>query len=223
MKTPCLIVAAALVLMGTNLATAQFGQPPVEHQMPTNSRQFRAPVSPQNISTNVPSGNTGGEFLGNTTNGMSEYDYVLSNLETMQAVDSSTNAADDWFVVGGMLPRRDGSIQVKFNKFQGEQYVAQRVADFVQSNNNNCRYQIFGRANSEEVAEEMVDKLVKARIKQNHQVRQARIAIRQAEINRMRMQSQNQGGGFGGYGGFGTYGGGGLTGGGNCGGGGGGG
>ena len=68
----------------------------------------------------------------------------------------------------------------------------------------------------------MVDKLVKARIKQNHQVRQARIAIRQAEINRMRMQSQNQGGGFGGYGGFGTYGGGGLTGGGNCGGGGGG-
>ncbi|MCH2180926.1 MAG: hypothetical protein MK108_02885 [Mariniblastus sp.] len=233
MKTTCLIVSAAFVLMGTNLATAQFGQPPVEHAMPTNSRQHIVPTSPvnlsspQNVSTNVPpAGNLGTNVPGSASSEMSGLQGLLGNLSAMQAVDSSTNSPDDWFVVGGMIPRRDGSFQVKFNKFQGEQYVAQRVADFIESNNNNCRYQVFGRANSEEVAKEMVDDLVKARIRQNHQVRQARIAIRQAEINRMRMQSQQQGGGFGGiggYGGFGTYGGGGITGGGNCGGGGGGG
>ena len=206
MKTTSLIVCVALVLSCGSFATAQFGQPPAVHSMPTNS---------QNISTNVPPASPNNtENFDIQPNGMSEYQYVLSNLGSMQAVDSSSNTTDDWFVVGGMVPRRDGSVQVKFNKFQGEQYVAQRVAEFVELNNNNCRYQIFGRANSEDMAEDMVDDLVKARVKYNSQVRQARIAVRQAEINRMRMQSQSQSGG---YGGFGMYGGGGITGGGGCG------
>ena len=131
----------------------------------------------------------------------------------MKTANSSNDPSNDWFVVGGMVPRRDGSVQVRFNKFQGEQYVAQRVAEFVELNNSNCRYQIFARLSNEEEAEDMVDDLVRARVKYNSQVRQARIAVRQAELNRMRMQSQSGGG----YGGFGNYGGGGITGGGNCG------
>ena len=206
MKTTSLIVCVALLLSCASFAPAQFGQPPAVHSMPTNS---------QNISTNVPpTNNSAMECCDSQTSGMSEYQYVLSNLGALQSVDSSSNTADDWFVVGGMVPRRDGSVQVKFNKFQGEQYVAQRVAEFVELNNNNCRYQIFGRASSEDMAEDMVDDLVQARVKHNSQVRQARIAVRQAEINRMRMQAGSQSGG---YGGFGMYGGGGITGGGSCG------
>jgi len=211
MKTHHLMACIALVLSSCTFAFGQYGfNVPVTP--PTSNR---AP-SPSNVNA-MQFDRAGQNASGDPSSSISEHQRLLSNLSAMQAIDSSSNTSQDWFVVGGMVPRRDGSVQVKFSKFQGETYVAQRVAEFVELNNNNCRYQIFGRANDEKVAEDMVDDLVTARVRYNSKVRQARIATRQAELNRQRMMANSQSGGFGGYGGFGTYGGGGITGGGNCG------
>ena len=211
MKTYHLMVCTALVFSSSTFAFGQYG-----FNVPVTPPPSNRAVTPSNVNA-MPIKRSGPNVHGNTSSSVSEYQRLLSNLNAMQAVDSSSNTSQDWFVVGGMIPRRDGSVQVKFSKFQGETYVAQRVAEFVELNNNNCRYQIFGRANDEKVAEDMVDDLVTARVRYNSKVRQARIATRQAELNRQRMMANSQSGGFGGYGGFSTYGGGGITGGGNCG------
>ena len=205
------MVCTALVFSSSTFAFGQYG-----FNVPVTPPPSNRAVTPSNVNA-MPIKRSGPNVHGNTSSSVSEYQRLLSNLNAMQAVDSSSNTSQDWFVVGGMIPRRDGSVQVKFSKFQGETYVAQRVAEFVELNNNNCRYQIFGRVNDEKVAEDMVDDLVTARVRYNSKVRQARIATRQAELNRQRMMANSQSGGFGGYGGFSTYGGGGITGGGNCG------
>ncbi len=78
-------------------------------------------------------------------------DDILTQLQSMKVNGDGEALANDWFVVGGSL-----GDNVNFDVFQGEQYVADRVVEFIKSSNNKGQWRIFHRVQDEDKANELV-------------------------------------------------------------------
>lgn len=77
---------------------------------------------------------------------------IVAQLQSMEVRGGEKALPEDWFVVGGSIGN-----DVNFDVFQGEQYVAKRVVEFIESTNNQGQWRVFHRIPDEEQAKELVD------------------------------------------------------------------
>jgi hypothetical protein len=98
-----------------------------------------------------------------------QYETILKKLRSMKRSSGGESREDDWFVLGGTVGN-----QSNFNTFQGEEYVAQRIVEFMSLNNNRCQWRVFSREENSSVAQEMVS-----------QVKTSYLQWKQAEYNRL--------------------------------------
>ena len=97
-------------------------------------------------------GNCDEDAVFENKNQQRQYERVLKRIQSMNPAGGEESNADDWFVVGGAIGN-----EVNFDAYQGEKYVARRVAEFIKETRNRGQWKIYSRAPDSEIAQEQLE------------------------------------------------------------------
>ena len=101
-----------------------------------------------------------------------------------QTSEGNRTSKDDWFVVGGLVRG-----EARFNQFQGEEYVAKRIVEFVDENKNRCEWRVYARVRDEASA-----KNIARDVREDYQRRQTQQVRQQRSSGRSRGSARSGGG-----------------------------